>query len=55
MGILNRGAACCSLTAWRGKILCLFFSVFFSVFSVSSFAQTCEHQRADGFQTRTLP
>nr|XP_054970543.1 huntingtin-interacting protein 1 isoform X2 [Pan paniscus] len=25
------------------------------VFSVSSFAQTCEHQRADGFQTRTLP
>lgn len=32
-----------------------FFSVFFSVFSVSSFAQTCEHQRAGGFQTRTLP
>ncbi|KAL0605545.1 Huntingtin-interacting protein 1 [Plecturocebus cupreus] len=25
------------------------------VFSVSSFTQTCEHQRADGFQTRTLP
>uniref|UniRef100_A0A2K5QST5 Uncharacterized protein n=1 Tax=Cebus imitator TaxID=2715852 RepID=A0A2K5QST5_CEBIM len=46
MGILKRGAACCLLTAWRGKSLCFFFSVFFSVFS---------HQRADGFQTRTLP
>uniref|UniRef100_A0A452G0A4 Uncharacterized protein n=1 Tax=Capra hircus TaxID=9925 RepID=A0A452G0A4_CAPHI len=38
-----------------GKILRLFSPVFLSVFSVSSFAQTCEHRRADGFQTGTRP
>lgn len=52
---LSEGLWLLWLRAWRGKSLCIFFSVFFSVFSVSSFAQTCEHQRAGEFQTRTLP
>lgn len=43
------------LLSWRAKILRVFFSVFFSAFSVSAFAQTCEHRGTGGFQTVTRP
>lgn len=53
--LVEVGVGALLLLSWRGRIFAFSLLSSFPVFSVSSFAQTCEHWRADGFQTGTRP